>query len=91
MYQNLSTTNQLQLPLEGDSVPMVYPYLINDNALKRRLISEKIFVATYWPNVLEWCKPEDWEYQLAERTVFIPVDQRYGIKDMKRIIDIIKI
>lgn len=91
LNQNLSTTNQLQLPLEGDSVPMVYPYLINDNALKRRLISEKIFVATYWPNVLEWCKPEDWEYQLAERTVFIPVDQRYGIKDMKRIIDIIKI
>ena len=69
---------------------MVYPYLSNDKTLKQRLIAEKIYVATYWPIVYEWCVPEDWEYVLAERAVFLPVDQRYGIDDMECIIRILK-
>ena len=91
LNKHLAATNQLQLPFADDAVPMVYPYLTDDKTLKQRLISEKVFVATYWPNVFEWCKPDEWEYQLAERTVFIPIDQRYGVEDMKRIIDTIKI
>ena len=90
LHDHLAASNQLQLPLTEDSVPMVYPYLTDDKDLKKRLIAEKIFVATYWPNVLEWCKPNDWEFQLAEKTVFIPIDQRYGEEDMNRIIDIIQ-
>ena len=89
LNKHLAATNQLQLPFADDAVPMVYPYLTDDKNLKQRLISENIFVATYWPNVLEWCKQEDWEYELAQRTVFIPIDQRYGIEDMKRIIEVI--
>lgn len=85
LNEQLGATNQLHLTLADDAVPMVYPYLTDDKTLKQRLISKKIFVATYWPNVFEWCKPEDREYQLAERTIFIPIDQRYGIEDMKRI------
>lgn len=90
LHDHLAASNQLQLPLTVDAVPMVYPYLTDDKDLKKRLIAEKIFVATYWPNVLEWCKPNDWEYQLAEKTAFIPIDQRYDEEDMNRIIDIIQ-
>ena len=86
----LSITNQLHLPLEDKAIPMIYPYLTDDTTLKNRLIEEKVFVPTYWPNVLEWCRSNDWEYKLAERTVFIPIDQRYDQDDMQRIIDIIK-
>ena len=90
-HKHLSETNLLQLPsLDSFACPMVYPYLLNDAALKQQLVENNIFVATYWPNVLEWCKPEDWEYALAERTVFVPIDQRYGIEEMQRIIEIIK-
>lgn len=91
LNDRLGTTNQLQLTLADEAVPMVYPYLTGNKNLKKQLIADKIFVATYWPNVFEWCMPDDWEYQLAERTVFIPIDQRYGIEDMKRIIDTIKV
>lgn len=90
LNEYLGGTNQLQLSFADDAVPMVYPYLTDDKTLKQRLISEKIFVATYWPNVLGWCKQEDWEYELAERTVFIPTDQRYGRDEMNRIADTIK-
>ena len=85
----LATTNQLRLPLAEDDIPLVYPYLTDDKTLKKHLISEKVFVATYWPNVLDWCKPEVWEYQLAECTVFIPVDQRYVAEDMLRIVELV--
>ena len=65
---------------------MVYPYYTSDNTLKAKLISSKIFVATYWPNVFEWCKSDSLEYNFGEQIIAIPIDQRYGIEDMNRII-----
>lgn len=89
LHDALADTNPLHLPLSDDAVPMVYPYLSADKTLKSRLIADKVFVATYWPNVLQWCHLDDWEYYLAERTVFIPVDQRYSQADLQRVIQII--
>lgn len=90
LHKHLSETNLLHLPLlDSFACPMVYPYLLSDASLKQKLIENQVFVATYWPNMLEWCKPQDWEYELAETTAFIPIDQRYGIEDMRRIIEVI--
>ena len=86
----LSKTNRFHFDLDEDNTPMVYPYFINDKNLKQRLIAKKIFVATYWPNVYEWCKPEDWEFILAESVAYIPLDQRYDINDMTYIISVLK-
>ena len=85
----LRASNQIHLDLNEEDVPMVYPYLTDDKSLKNRLIADKVFVATYWPNVFHWCHSDDWEYYLAERTVFIPVDQRYSQADLQRVIQII--
>lgn len=86
----LRASNHLHLSLDEEDVPMVYPYFTREENLKKYLISEKIFVATYWPNVYEWCGRDELEYKLAEFTAYIPVDQRYGQEEMKRIIDTIK-
>ena len=86
----LGKTNLLHFEVDDKCVPMVYPYLTDDCSLKQKLIENKIFVATYWPNVLDWCKEQDWEYQLAQRTCFLPVDQRYGEEEMKRILNVIQ-
>lgn len=92
LHKALAEKNQLQLPaFDTFACPMVYPYMVkSDRNIRKLLIDNKIFVATYWPNVLEWCKPQDWEYALAERTVFVPIDQRYGIEEMQCIVEIIK-
>lgn len=84
----LRESNLIHLDMDENAVPMVYPYLVKDSSLKQKLIENKIFVATYWPNVLEWCKPNDWEYQLAKNLVCLPIDQRYGDEEMERIIDL---
>lgn len=90
LHRYLIEINLLHLPtLDSFACPMVYPYWVDDATLKQQLIKNNIFVATYWPNVLEWCKMQDWEYELADKVAFIPVDQRYCIEDMKIIIKII--
>lgn len=93
LHNVLGSHNQLVLPeLDTFACPMVYPYIGPANAdLRMKLIQNKVFVARYWPNVLNWAKPNDLEYTLAERLVAIPIDQRYGIKDINRIIEVFKI
>lgn len=92
LHSRLKDSNLLDIDsFDSIACPMVYPYYTDDNTLKAKLIKNKIFVATYWPNVLEWCKPEDFEYRLANNIIAIPIDQRYGIEEMDRIIKIIKL
>ena len=88
LHSALQSTNDLDLPLE-DAIPMVYPYLTEEDTLRQRLISEKIFIPTYWPNVFEWCRPEEREYLLAQRLCCLPIDQRYDKEEMRRILEVI--
>lgn len=73
----------------GNQVPMIYPFLNDSKIIRKRLISNRVFPAQYWPNVLSWAKAGSFEYQLASSLISIPLDQRYGQKEMDRIISII--
>lgn len=90
LHEVLGCRNQFDLPyLETFACPMVYPFMDkNAEDLRRVLIENKVFVARYWPNVLDWAKPYDTEYKLASSLLPLPVDQRYGEEDMIRIINI---
>lgn len=91
LHDALKDLNQLPLPdMDSFACPMVYPFLPKDNMnLRQRLIDHRIYVARYWPNVLNWCRPNDIEETLANNIIPLPVDQRYGEEEMKRIIEII--
>ena len=86
----LRENNRFKWAMDYGTVPLVYPYYVEDGAkLRQHLIANEVFCARYWPNVLEWCNPNDWEYELTENLVCIPVDQRYEKDDMDYIVDII--
>lgn len=88
LRQHLKTDFPILMSM--DDVPLVYPLLIeNGSELRNKLISNKIFCARYWPNVLDNCKVQSLEYHLAKNIVSLPIDQRYGEGDMSRIISII--
>jgi len=89
LHDALGTSNTLSIPLEEDAVPMVYPYMTPVKGLREKLIENKIFVARYWPNVLEWTTKDDIEYQLAHQMQPLPIDQRYGVEEMNRMIALI--
>jgi hypothetical protein len=85
----LKKYNQLSLGLETGSVPMVYPYWGRDQNLRQKLLDNKIYTATYWPNVKNWCDENSLEYQLTNEVVYLPIDQRYSIEHMLIIKDVI--
>lgn len=86
----LRDTNVFKWNMDYGTVPLVYPYYVEQGALFRQhLIDHQVFCARYWPNVLQWCQPDDIEYQLAENLVCLPIDQRYDEKDMQVILDIL--
>ena len=86
LNSHLSATNKLSLNLSSKCVPMVYPYLTGRGDLKDRLLKNKIYVATYWPEVLGCSSSSDQEKELAGKMLALPIDHRYSLKDMKRIV-----
>jgi hypothetical protein len=89
LHNYLSEENDLNFELENNSVPMVYPFLTKRLNLKQNLIDNKIYVATYWPNVTEWCDYNSLEYKLTKQLIHLPIDQRYNLEDIKLIVDLL--
>lgn len=90
LHERLADRNSLKFDLQLDDVPMVYPLLINQPDLNKRLIEKKVFVATYWPNVFDWTAPESTEFYLSENIVPLPIDQRYNVEDMRHMLEIVE-
>lgn len=83
LHNLLGNMNLLEIDLQSEDVPMIYPLLVeNGEAIKKHLIENKIYVATYWPNVFEWNDVQSSEYELAKKLVCIPIDQRYDSSDL---------
>ena len=90
LYNAFVAKNQLQLPAFDSFVcPMVYPFMMaTERILRKELIENKVFVARYWPNV-EQMDGFEVESESATNIIPLPIDQRYCIDDMQRIIKII--
>lgn len=95
LNSELASLNRLSeevLALDSNDVPLVYPFLA-DNGKKMRelLITKKIYTAQYWPNVESWLTNNDnFEYKLISDLIPLPIDQRYGIQQMKEVVGLIK-
>ena len=85
----LGDINGIKWNLDDDAVPMIYPFLTSDPNLRQRLINHKIYVAQYWPNVLQNSDESSIEYTLTKQLLPLPIDQRYSAQDMARIIELI--
>jgi len=93
LHNELESFNSLVISLHETSVPMVYPFYIKGQgrALKDYLIKNSIFVATYWPNIMNETTIELPEKVFVDDIVSIPIDQRYSEKEMTKIIQLLKI
>jgi len=90
LHQSLEKINLLNFKLEKNTAPLAYPFLIeNGKELKKKLIENKIFIATYWPNISEWCSTNSFEYYLMKNLLPLPIDQRYDKRVMNEIIEMI--
>ena len=90
LHGALGSLNSLKLDSTAAQVPMVYPFYTKVPALRQRLIENRIYVAQYWPNVVEWTEEGDLEREYALRILPLPIDQRYSASDMERIVGIVR-
>ena len=80
-----------ELNLKSVYGAFMYPLLIqNGPEIRKALQKEKIYIPTLWPNVLKECLADSLEYHYAADILPIPIDQRYGKEDMKRIAEMVK-
>jgi len=89
LSKELQKDNQIEFDFDENTVPMVYPLFIDNEVVKNTLLKEKIYVATYWANVFNWCNYHDVEYQLTKKILSLPIDQRYEESDMRYIVNVI--
>lgn len=89
LHKRLKHINELKISCAGADVAMVYPFLYSATKLKAQLITEKIFVATYWPNVLDWADKNSWEAHLTKNLIALPIDWRYSLNDMDNMLNIL--
>lgn len=81
---------RLNLELEmNEKVSNDLSFLCANIDIRKKLIANKIFVATYWPNVFSWTVADSVEHGFADYLIPLPIDQRYGEDDIERILKII--
>lgn len=79
------------LNLVNADVPFCYPlYVENAEILRKKLIENKVYVPTLWPNALQDATKQSLEYEYAKNIIPMPCDQRYGLEEMNYIIKLIK-
>ncbi len=89
LHDNLWDDNELKIDMAKDDVPLVYPFLLKNKELRKKLIERRVYVATYWPELEKYCDEGSFELYLKNYLIPIPIDQRYGLEEMKFILGII--
>ena len=90
IHNRLSGINLLDVALSDNDTPMVYPLLIENKDIKKKLIAEKLYVATYWPGLENVCPADSMAIYLRDYVIPLPVDQRYSIEDIDAVLDIVE-
>ncbi len=94
LHQALKNKNEFSSIIEKVDIngPMVYPFFRKGNdQLRNQLIAKKIFVAKYWPDVLDRVNNKSFEAYLVNNLIPLPIDQRYNKNEMNFIIEKIKL
>ena len=88
LADKFSRINQLKLPMEGFA-PFVYPLVIEDSELRRKVVGKKIYVPQWWKYLLDEVPEDSLEAWLSQWLLPLPTDHRYTERDMEEMADII--
>ena len=89
LHEILSKKNEFPINLMSET-HMYYPFLIEQENLRYKLINDKVFNPFWWEHVLDLVPKSSIEYRLAKYTVMLPIDQRYSTNDIIEIGNIVK-
>lgn len=82
LHNAFKDINRLELTVPEGA--FMYPlYLDNGAIIRKKLQKEKIYIPILWTDVFNICGEGELEYDMAENILPLPVDQRYGRKEMR--------
>ena len=82
LHEFFKDLNMLKFNIDNIICPMIYPLLqTNGLDLRKYLISKGIYVAQYWPGILDIVKNDSIDV-FVTNLVPLPIDQRYLREDM---------
>lgn len=90
LHNELKDLNELKLVISDNDVPMKYPFMLKNDILRHKAIENKVYLAKYW-GLDEKLFYETSIVPYFQEYIFpLPLDQRYNVDDMKRIVDLIR-
>lgn len=88
LNERLKSINNLKV--KDINGAFMYPLMIEDaQKVKKKLLERKIYIPTLWPNVVNDLPHDWWEWKLANNVLPLPCDQRYGLEEMKYMVNMI--
>lgn len=75
---------------DDETIPMVYPLVIEDDSLIQRLFAAKHFQGHWWSYICEEQPEDTFEYWLSRYVIPITIDQRYGVEELNYLAKIIR-
>ena len=76
--------------MDIETVPMVYPLVVEDDELIQRLFAAKHFQGHWWSYICEEQPTNSFEYWLSRYVIPVTIDQRYGKAEMDYLVNIIR-
>ena len=76
--------------LDEDTVPMVYPLVVEDDELLGKLLAAKHFQGHWWKYITEELPENTFEHWLSRYMIPITIDQRYDESDIRYVYSIVE-
>lgn len=76
--------------MDDATVPMVYPFVIEDDEVIKRLFDAKHFQGHWWGYICKEQPENSFEYWISKNVIPLTIDQRYGQKEMEFLVKIVR-
>lgn len=74
---------------DAETVPMVYPLVVEDDGLLQKLLAAKHFQGHWWHYITQELPENTFEHWMSRFMIPITIDQRYGGEDLRYIRSVI--
>lgn len=76
--------------MDKETVPMVYPLVVEEDALLGKLLAAKHFQGHWWNYITKELPESAFEHWLSRYVIPITIDQRYGESDIRYLCSIVE-
>jgi len=92
VHEHLADINRIEPTffMDGKTVPMVYPLVVEDDNLIQNLYAAKHFQGHWWSYICDEQPADTFEHWISRYVIPITIDQRYGKTELDYLINGIK-